>query len=569
MKNKRWLAALGFGLLVLSRAVSAAQWQVKADIPYCVYGHGGAVIGDRLYTIGGCETRDWTKTSARLQVYDFAKDSWTDGPNVPIELGWPVVAVYADIIYVFGGMRSGAVSTDQAWAYDPAGNTWAAITPLPMKAMNGVAITVGDAIYVGLGYQRADGTAKGVVRNFLDFYRYDPLNNRYSRLADAPEGACYAAAGAYEGNIYVVHGARYEIGFHDMNDYGWADGVLKYQPGANTWTKIDALRIQPRLFFLTQCTSSAYHAEKLLVCGGQSHYQRTKVAGYFDMRHQVFFGLPSLPDPRCCGGGGVVGDYLVLAGGFWGVGETGDPARPTWLLNVGALPDPGDTITNSIGMKLAYIPPGKFMMGSPLQEENRQYDECPHAVRLTRAFRIGTTEVTQSQWEAVMGVNRSNFKGADLPVEKVSWREAVEFCEKLGRKEGKTYRLPTEAEWEYACRAGSGGPFAGAGRLDDMGWYEANSGETTHPGGTRQPNAWGLYDMHGNVSEWCRDTYSADYPQKEVADPTGPTEGTYKVIRGGSWGHFPPSCRRAARNSAPPSYQFRETGFRVVLEVSE
>jgi formylglycine-generating enzyme required for sulfatase activity len=204
------------------------------------------------------------------------------------------------------------------------------------------------------------------------------------------------------------------------------------------------------LFFLTQCTSNAYHAEKLLVCGGQSHYQRTTVAGYFDMKHQVFFGLPALPDPRCCGGGGVVGDYLVLAGGFWGVGD-GYPAKPNRRLNIGALPDPGDTITNSLGMKLVYIPAGKFLMGSPLHEPSRQYDESPHFVRLTKAFRLGATEVTQSQWQAVMGANRSNFKGDNLPAENVSWREAVEFCEKLSRKEGKVYRLPTEAEWEYAA----------------------------------------------------------------------------------------------------------------------
>jgi formylglycine-generating enzyme required for sulfatase activity len=102
-----------------------------------------------------------------------------------------------------------------------------------------------------------------------------------------------------------------------------------------------------------------------------------------------------------------------------------------------------------------------------------------------------------------------------------------------------------------------------------MGWYEANSDETTHPVGGKQPNAWGLYDMHGNVSEWCSDTYGADYSQKEVADPAGPAEGSYKVIRGGSWRHFPPACRSAARNSAPPAYQLRETGFRVGMEVSE
>ena len=569
MKSKGLVVFLTIALAILPQTASAAKWQVKADIPYCVYGHGGAVVNERLYVIGGCETANWTKTSRRLQIYNFSTDSWTKGADIPVELGWPMVAVYANIIYVFGGMRNGAVSTNQAWAYDSATDTWAAIAPLPVKAMNGVATMVGDYIYVGLGYQRINGTAKGVIRNFLNFYCYDPAENSYSPLANAPEGACYAATGTYKGNIYIVHGAMYETGFHDMKDYGWADGLLKYQPATNTWTKIDTPRIQPRLFFLTQCTSSAYHAEKLLVCGGQSHYRRTKIAGYFDMKHEVFFGIPALPDARCCGGGGVVGDYLILAGGFWGVGETDDPARPTWLLNVGDLPDPGQVITNSIGMNLAYIPPGKFIMGSSSHERDRQYDEYPHAVRLTRPFRICTTEVTQAQWEAIMDVNRSNFKGDNLPVEKVSWRDAVAFCEKLSHKEGRTYRLPTEAEWEYACRAGVTEAFAGTGHLGEMGWYEVNSEEKTHPVAAKKQNTWGLYDMHGNVSEWCNDVYNADYRQEEVTDPAGPSKGTYIVIRGGSWGHFARGCRSAARSSAPPSYQLRETGFRVVLEVQE
>jgi formylglycine-generating enzyme required for sulfatase activity len=228
---------------------------------------------------------------------------------------------------------------------------------------------------------------------------------------------------------------------------------------------------------------------------------------------------------------------------------------------------PGNVIINSIGMKLAYIPAGVFKMGSPPDEKGRQDDELQHVVKLTHAFRIGVTEVTQAQWEAVMGYNRSNFKGADLPVEKVSWRDVVAFCEKLSEKEGKTYRLPTEAEWEYACRAGATGAFSGTGNIDDMAWYETNSEEQTHPVTTKKPNAWGLYDMHGNVSEWCSDYYEPDYPEVTVADPTGPTDGKYHVVRGGSWGRFVRSCRCAARSSFPTSYQLKQTGFRVVMEV--
>ncbi len=229
----------------------------------------------------------------------------------------------------------------------------------------------------------------------------------------------------------------------------------------------------------------------------------------------------------------------------------------------------GDVTSNSAGMKLVYIPAGEFVMGSPINEGGRQGDEMQHTVKLTRPFWIGATEVTQAQWKAVMGVNRSNFAGDDLPAEKLSWKEAEAFCKKLSEKEGVHYRLPSEAEWEYACRAGATGAFAGTGSIDDMGWYSSNSESKTHPVGTKQPNGWGVYDMHGNVSEWCSDIYSADYPQGPVTDPAGAADGKYRAIRGGSWNYFAGGCRCAARSSAPASYQFRHTGFRVVMEVTK
>ena len=232
-------------------------------------------------------------------------------------------------------------------------------------------------------------------------------------------------------------------------------------------------------------------------------------------------------------------------------------------------PQLGEVITNSIGMKLAYIPAGDFNMGSPPKEKGRQDDELLHKVEITRPFRIGTTEVTQAQWRTVMGSNPSNFTGDDLPVEKVSWKNAVAFCKKLSETEGKTYRLPTEAEWEYACRAGVSGPFAGTGQIDDMAWYDENSQEQSHTVATKTPNAWGLFDMHGNVSEWCSDYYNSDYPEANITNPIGPLEGKYRVIRGGSWGYFEPSCRCAARSSAPPSYQLKQTGLRIVMEVEK
>ena len=561
-------------IIVLAGSAEKAtpvKWEIRADIPQHVYGHGGAIVKNKLYSIGGCETPDWTKTSTKMQVYDFKTDTWSQAAEMPVELGWPMVAVHRDKVYVFGGMRSGAVSTDRAWTYDSAKDTWAVIKDLPVKAMNGIALTVGDCIYVGLGYKRLDKTPNGVVDNFRNFYRYDPGEDSYKRLADAPEGACYAAPGAYEGNIYVVHGASYETGFHDMNDYGWTDGVLCYNIEDDSWRKIDIPRIKTRVFFLTQCTSSAVHGEKLFVCGGQSHYERTTVASYFDMKRERFFGLPDLPRPRCCGGGGVaggvVGNYIILSGGFWGVGETGDPASPTWALNVEKLHEPGDIITNSIGMKLSYVPAGQFMMGSASYDQMHKADEFQHPVRLSKPFFIGVTEVTQKQWIVLMGNNRSFHKGDDLPMETVSWKDAVEFCRRLSDREKKTYRLPTEAEWEYACRADDRwSDISGTGRLDDMGWYEGNSDNRTHTVITKTSNSWGLYDMHGNVAEWCSDYYVPDYPITGVVDPYGPDNGMTHVIRGGGWNCYAPACRCAARTSAADSYESKHTGFRVLMQ---
>ncbi|NQV34273.1 MAG: formylglycine-generating enzyme family protein, partial [Phycisphaeraceae bacterium] len=168
--------------------------------------------------------------------------------------------------------------------------------------------------------------------------------------------------------------------------------------------------------------------------------------------------------------------------------------------------EPGHTITNTVGMKLATIPAGTFTMGSPKTEPDRIANETQRQVTFKQGFRIGVTEVTQKQWQQVMGSNPSFSKGDDLPVEHITWDEAAEFCQRLSQKEQKRYRLPTEAEWEYACRAGTKTAYyTGRDRaaLDIAGWYRGNSVNQSHPVGRKKPNPWGLYDMHGNVSEWC------------------------------------------------------------------
>jgi formylglycine-generating enzyme required for sulfatase activity len=236
-------------------------------------------------------------------------------------------------------------------------------------------------------------------------------------------------------------------------------------------------------------------------------------------------------------------------------------------------------VTNSIGMKLVLIHKGTFTMGSPESEAGREEDEVQHEVTLTKDFYLGVTEVTQAQYEKVMGSNPSFFQGDKVkvdssshPVEQVSWEDAVEFCKRLSdlpeeKKAGRVYRLPTEAEWEYACRAGRKTAFSfgdESGSLGDFAWFSNNSERKTHPVGEKKPNAWGLCDMHGNVWEWCSDRYG-DYPKSAVSDPIGPREGSYRVYRGGGWIFEAADCRSALRHWAIPSGGGGLLGFRVAL----
>jgi formylglycine-generating enzyme required for sulfatase activity len=230
-------------------------------------------------------------------------------------------------------------------------------------------------------------------------------------------------------------------------------------------------------------------------------------------------------------------------------------------------PPPKDR-TNSIGMKFVLIPAGKFVMGSPPEEPGRDDDERQYEVKISKPFYIQTTEVSQGQWKRVMGNNPSNFKncGDECPVESVSWGMAKEFISKLNQMEGTNkYRLPTEAEWEYACRAGTetAYSFDEVDKLGKYAWYSDNSKNRTHPVGRKKPNAWGLFDMHGNVWEWCQDWYG-DYPSSSVADPKGSTKGKYRVKRGGSWGDNVWYLRSADRDRYDPGA--RGDGFRVVRD---
>lgn len=230
--------------------------------------------------------------------------------------------------------------------------------------------------------------------------------------------------------------------------------------------------------------------------------------------------------------------------------------------------------TNTVGMEFVLIPAGSFIMGSTNQEKGRGDDEGHHKVAFAKPLYFGVHTVTQEQWLAVMGNNPSYFKGAkNLPVDSVTWHDCQDYCKKLQAKEKKPYRLLTEAEWEYVCRAGTATAFhMGETMAPDQANYNGNftyrDGKTgvyrakTTPVGSFPPNAWGLFDMHGNVSQWCHD-WSGGYSRTETTDPQGPKSGKTRVLRGGSWSNHPIFCRSANRNSSEPDTRLEHYGFRV------
>ncbi len=221
-------------------------------------------------------------------------------------------------------------------------------------------------------------------------------------------------------------------------------------------------------------------------------------------------------------------------------------------------------VSPSLGT-MRWVPTGTFVMGSPPTEVGRYEDEFQHTVSLTREFLMMEHPVTQQQWRAVMGNNPSHFKtpGGQCPVEKVSWHDVQAFIMKVQKRDGILYRLPTEAEWEYAARGGEDYVYAGSDDVSLVAWYKDNSGARTHPVGLKYRNGFGLYDMSGNVWEWVADWFGA-YPREAVTDPLGPVSGTHKVYRGGGWFNGAQNVRVADRLRAMPNRRHDDVGFRLV-----
>ena len=261
--------------------------------------------------------------------------------------------------------------------------------------------------------------------------------------------------------------------------------------------------------------------------------------------------------------------------------RTDQPNRPVLEERLRALvadsvPPVGPFYTNSLGMKLAWIPPGTFLMGKPPNEAG-QGGKPQHQVTLTKGFWMGIHQVTQAQWQVVMGTTPSRYEGDFAPVEQISWDDAVAFCKAVSRRDSKAYRLPTEAEWEYACRAGTTTPFHfGSTISTDLANYDGKAvygngkkgvyRRKPTPVGKFPPNAWGLCDMHGNVWEWCADWYG-EYADSHLTDPKGPKKGAVRVMRGGGWCHNAGVCRSASRRAASPGDSNTTLGLRACFRL--
>jgi len=326
------------------------------------------------------------------------------------------------------------------------------------------------------------------------------------------------------------------------------------------------------------------------VIEGERRVLRGGCWGYFPEFCRSAYRSKSLPEARnfdigfrlVCAGGPEVNLTPLVPGELAAIDRPNRPAEPPEVIPEieGPLPESTEVMANDIGMELKLIPAAQFLMGSRRSEQGRNADEQLHRVTLTKPYFIGTREVTQRQWTEVMGTSpwkgKSYVKeGPNFPATYITYKDAVAFCKKLSSREGRPYRLPTEAEWELACRTGLATAFSfgnNPAALSAFAWFSENTSdadeEYAHSVGLKEPNRFGLYDMHGNVSEWCSDRY-ASYPEGDITDPEGAAGGENRIVRGGSWSNTPSQCRSAIRKSLTRDDRSSRVGLRVVCDVEE
>jgi len=336
-----------------------------------------------------------------------------------------------------------------------------------------------------------------------------------------------------------------------------------------SWHSVDALD-QRLLDFLTTSHLKRERLTEVVEClyrqdGTEEHFEMALAMGPTVSVPEALDNIDLLVAARLC----ALQNVPVPAH----VGSVAEPrqAHPSLsLARVSPLARPGespcvDPRINSLGMEFVLIPAGTYSMGAPCARQGRQ-------VTISQPFYLGKYLVTQAQWLAIMGTNPSRFPGEDRPVESVSWDDVQVFIRMLNAREGSNkYRLPTEAEWEYAARAGATTAYcfgSDARLLDAYAWYAANARGTTHPVGQRQPNAWGLYDMHGNVWEWVQDWYGT-YPEAPARDPQGPSTGSHRLRRGGGWHSDARECSAAYRSTIKAGDCYSTLGFRLLRTASE
>jgi len=546
------------------------DWVSRSDYPAARGAMSSSVAAGRIYTIGGYGG-SW---SPQVCSYDPSQTAqgWVSVTSLPVARISSATVTVDGKVYSIGG-EAGYVLQSAVYVYDPnhPESGWASVSNLPKAFSRMGAAVVGRKIYLfggaeAVGYPLNSGVMSSV-------YVYDTL---------APtKGWLYVTnmpAPRHSTSVEVVDGRIYVIGGSDVGDT-FKSTVWSYDPAKPGlgWTVESNLPAN-------MVTSLVVANKKIYLIGGDvmggGGVGTAKVYVYDTTRPKDGWKrLNDMPMIRSQASAVMLNGKIYLISGFSGGAYTssvmegtivagGAPSsRPTTGVSAAPAKSVPVDLGEGITLDVVWIEPGEFLMGS-----NEAGEEKPsHRVRISHGFWMGKTEVTQEQWDRVMGSNPSKVAGAKLPVDGLSWNDCQDFIKELNalQEEGTLkFRLPTEAEWEYACRAGRTNKFAGGNAEADLGrvgWHQGNSGFAAHPVAGKLPNAWGLHDMHGNVWEWCQD-WNGGYTVGPDTDPVGPESGESRVMRGGSWRNNPEGCSSSHRSWGRPELQSPCVGLRLVAE---